>query len=86
MDYIYTIFDTYIQSNKIPNSNKNSNKGKISLSKNKDVQKKETHQNQMISISKKIGNLKEQDPLLYKFKKLYKTENVYSKIYIFQVR
>jgi len=31
-------------------------------------------------IKKMLRNLKEQDPVLYNFKKLYKTENVYSKI------
>jgi hypothetical protein len=31
-------------------------------------------------LKKTLRNLKEQDPVLYKFKKLYKTENIYSKI------
>lgn len=31
-------------------------------------------------LKKTLKNLKEQDPVLYNFKKLYKTENVYSKI------
>jgi hypothetical protein len=31
-------------------------------------------------LKKTLRNLKEQDPILYNFKKLYKTENVYSKI------
>lgn len=31
-------------------------------------------------LKKTLKNLKEQDPVLYNFKKLYKTENIYSKI------
>jgi hypothetical protein len=31
-------------------------------------------------LKKTLSNLKEQDPILYNFKKLYKTENIYSKI------
>jgi hypothetical protein len=31
-------------------------------------------------LKKTLRNLKEQDPILYNFKKIYKTENVYSKI------
>jgi len=32
------------------------------------------------NLKKSLRNLKEQDPVLYNFKKLYKTENIYSKI------
>lgn len=32
-----------------------------------------------ISAKKTLKNLKEQDPILYNFKKIYKTENIYSK-------
>lgn len=32
------------------------------------------------TLKKTLHNLKEQDPVLYKFKKIYKTENIYSKI------
>lgn len=47
--------------------------------------KDETHKKniqtiQERKIKKSLRNLKEQDPILYKFKKMYKTENIYSKI------
>lgn len=36
--------------------------------------------NNQLSVKKALRNLKEQDPVLYKYKKLYNTKNIYSKI------
>jgi hypothetical protein len=49
----------------------------------KDLTSNHSSQTQMTTdrkLKKTLRNLKEQDPVLYKFKKLYKTENIYSKI------
>ena len=54
----------------------------------KDIKTKQTNQKSQNDIriinerklNKKLRNLKEQDPILYNFKKIYKTENIYSKI------
>ena len=55
---------------------------------NKNIKKTQTQQKSQTDIrtinerklNKKLRNLKEQDPILYNFKKMYNTENIYSKI------
>jgi hypothetical protein len=51
----------------------------VGVSTEKDI-KSNTALTNKRSLEKTLRHLKEQDPVLYNFKKLYKTENVYSKI------
>lgn len=55
----------------------------INVVKSKQTQQKKEQDLQQIQerkLKKTLRNLKEQDPILYNFKKIYKTENIYSKI------
>ena len=49
-------------------------------SSNKDIDDETNKQLQKIKLKKKLRNLKDQDPVLYNFKQMYKTENIYSRI------
>lgn len=66
---IMTLFHIFNEQDKLLNEKTNDTK------KKQDIQK-----NQERTLKKTLRNLKEQDPVLYNFKKLYKTENIYSKI------
>ena len=68
-NFVMTLFHIYMNQVNIVNS--------------KQTQKTRDNDLQQINarkLKKTLRNLKEQDPILYNFKKIYKTENIYSKI------
>jgi hypothetical protein len=65
-NYMMTLFDIYQSQERVSKK-----------PKQHDENVKKMHERR---LKKTLKNLKEQDPVLYKFRKHYKTENVYSKI------
>ena len=68
-NFIMTLFYIYNDQAKVTKNNQSHQKQQQDL---KNINERK--------LKKTLRNLKEQDPILYNFKKIYKTENIYSKI------